>query len=115
MPRVKRGTTSTKKREKLLKHAKGFKWSRKSKEKAAREALLHAWTRAFNDRRKKKGVFRRLWQVKISAALSIFGEKYGIFINSLKKKNIKIDRKILAQLAEKHQDVFKDVVDEAKK
>lgn len=115
MPRVKRGKISTQKRNKILKYTKGFNWGRKSKERAAKEALLHAWTHAFTDRRKKKRVFRRLWQIKINAGLSLFGEKYNIFINNLKKNNILIDRKVLAELAEKNTDIFKDIVDKIKK
>ena len=69
MPRVKKGVNAHKHREKTLKYTKGFMWSRKSKERAAKEALLHAWVQAFRGRKEKKRDFRRLWNVKINAAI----------------------------------------------
>lgn len=111
MTRVKRGTISLKRRRKVLKQTKGFRWGRKSKERAAREALLHAGIHSFNDRRKKKRNFRKLWQIKINAAAREHGLSYSKFINKLTKANIKIDRKILAELAEKKPEVFKAVVE----
>lgn len=110
MPRVKRGTIAHKKREKLLRYTKGFKWSRKSKERAAKEALLHAWSRAFRGRKEKKRNFRTLWNVKINAASREEGLSYGRLISALKKKNVRLDRKILADLAEHKPEVFKKVV-----
>ena len=115
MPRVKRGKTANKKREKLLKATKGYRWSRKNKERAAKEAVLHAWSRAFQGRKEKKRVFRRLWTVKINAGVRAEGLSYNAFINALKKKNIAIDRKILADLAEHEPETFKKIVEEAKK
>ncbi|MBU1137064.1 mitochondrial large ribosomal subunit protein bL20m, partial [Patescibacteria group bacterium] len=61
MTRVKRGTTANKRRKKIIKLAKGFKWGRKAKYKAAKDALKHAWTHAFCDRKRKKRDFRQLW------------------------------------------------------
>ena len=113
MTRVKRGTTSLKRRRKVLKHAKGYKWSGKSKERQARERLLHAWSHAFKDRRRKKREFRRLWQIKISAGSREAGLSYSKLIHALKKADIKLDRKMLAELAEKHPDAFKKVVETA--
>jgi large subunit ribosomal protein L20 len=110
MVRIKRGTISIKRRRKVLKQTKGYKWGRKSKERAAKEALLHAYTHAFYDRRKKKGVFRRLWQIKINAAARQHGISYSKFINQLKKANVLIDRKILAQLAEHQPEIFKEII-----
>lgn len=106
MSRVKRGVTAHKKRERLLRSAKGFKWGRKSKERLAREALLHAWSHAFAGRKQKKRNFRGLWQVKIGAAARLHGMSYSKFIAALKKKNIGLDRKILAEIAENHPGVF---------
>ena len=114
MTRVKRGTTAHKKREKLLSHTKGFRWGRKSKERAAKEALLHAWSRAFRGRKEKKRVYRRLWNVQIDAAVRAEGLKYSSFINALKKKNIKLDRKILADLAKNEPQTFKKIVESVK-
>ncbi len=114
MTRVKRGVLNVKKRKKTLKYTKGFRWGRKSKEAAAKEALLHAWTHQFMGRKKRKRDFRRLWQVKISAAVRENGFTYSRFINALKKKQIALDRKILADLAEHQSDVFKKIVEAVK-
>jgi len=94
----------------LLKHAKGFMWTRKSKYRQAKEALLHAWSFQFADRKKKKRDFRRLWQIKINAAARENGVSYSKFINQLMKQNIELDRKILADLAENHPEIFKQLV-----
>lgn len=110
MPRVKRGTMANKRRAKVLKYTKGFRWGRKSKERAAKEALLHAWTHAFRGRKEKKRTFRRLWNVKINAAVRGEGMNYSRFIAALKKKNVQLDRKILADLAEHEPEIFKKVV-----
>ena len=93
MPRVKRGTTANKRRKNVLKHTKGFMWGKKNKYRQAKEALLHAWSFQFNDRRKKKGQFRRLWQIQIGAATRLNGLPYNRFINGLKLKNILISYK----------------------
>ncbi len=111
MPRVKRGKIAHKKREKLLKHTKGFRWGRKSKERLAKEALLHAYTHSFQDRRKKKREFRKLWQIKINAGSREHGLSYSKFIYLLKKANIGLDRKILAKLAEHKPEIFKKIVE----
>ncbi len=114
MSRVKRGTTSLKHRRKILRQTKGFSWARKSKERAAKEALLHAGIHSFQDRRKKKGNFRRLWQIKINAAGREHGLSYSVFINKLKKANIGLNRKILAELAEKNPETFRKIVERIK-
>jgi len=112
MTRVKRGAAARKKRGRILRYTKGFRWSRKSKERAAKEALLHAWSHAFRGRKEKKRDFRALWQTKINAALRQQGFIYSRFVNALKKANIKLDRKILADLAEKEPLVFQWLVKE---
>lgn len=114
MTRVKRGVISHKKREKILKYTKGFKWGRKSKERAAKEALLHAWPAAFRGRKEKKRNFRRLWQVQINAAVRPYGLTYSRFIAGLKKQNIILDRKILANLAQNYPQIFEKIVKEVK-
>ncbi len=111
MPRVKRGIIAHKKREKLLKLVKGFRWSRKSKERAAKEALLHALSRKFRGRKEKKRVFRSLWNVRINAAARTHGTTYSKLIAALKLKKIKLDRKILADLAKNEPAVFKKIVE----
>ncbi len=115
MPRVKRGTTANKRRKNLLKHTKGFMWTRKNKYRQAKEALLHAWTFQFNDRRKKKGNFRRLWQIQIGAATRAEGMPYNKFIAGLKKNSIDLDRKVLADLAQHEPEVFKKIMETASK
>lgn len=114
MVRVKRGKTAHKRRKKVLKHAKGFRWGRKSKYKLAKDALKHAWSYSYRDRRTKKRDFRRLWQTKISAAAKKQGISYNKIINGLKKKHIEIDRKILAELIEKHPKIFEKIIEEIK-
>ena len=114
MTRVKRGVGANKKRKKILKYTKGFRWDRSKKERAAKEALLHAWTHQFMGRKKRKRDFRRLWQVKINAAVRPEGISYSKFIDALKKANVIIDRKILADLAEHQPDIFKKIVAKVK-
>lgn len=111
MPRVKRGIIAHKRREKILKYTKGFRWGRKSKERAAREALIHAWSHAFRGRKEKKRTFRTLWNVKINAAARENGVTYKTLIAHLKTKNILLDRKILADLAEHKPKAFMAVVE----
>jgi len=111
MPRVKRGKTANKRRKNLLKHTKGFMWTRKSKYRQAKEALLHAWSFQFADRRKKKGQFRRLWQIQIGAAAKQQGIPYNKFVSGLKKAHIELDRKILANLAQHEPEIFKKLVE----
>lgn len=112
MTRIKRGKISLKRRRNVLKQTKGFKWGRKSKERFATEALLHAYTHSFHDRKKKKGTFRRLWNNKINAAIRLSSlahgkpSSYSQFIHQLKQKNIILDRKVLALLAEHYPKTF---------
>lgn len=115
MPRVKRGTTATRKREKTLKLTKGFRWGRKSKERAAKEALLHGLRRMFRGRKEKKRTFRTLWNVRVNAAARTEGTTYSALIAALKKNNVKLDRKILSDLAQHEPAVFKKVVEFVKK
>jgi large subunit ribosomal protein L20 len=115
MTRVKRGTIAHKKREKVLKKTKGYRWGRKSKERAAKEALLHAQSRMFHGRKEKKRNYRALWQVRINAAVRTHGGTYSKFIAALKAKNIVIDRKILSEIAQKHPEIFKAIYDTATK
>lgn len=114
MTRVKRGTIANKRRKNLLKHTKGFRYGRKTKYRLAKEALLHAWTHAFRDRKRKKREKRQLWDIKINAASRKLGLNYSKVITQLKKENIKLDRKILAELAEKQPEIFEKIVEEVK-
>ena len=114
MTRVKRGTTAHKRREKVLKYAKGFKWGRKSKERLATDALLHAWTHAFSGRKQKKRDYRALWQSRIGAAAKAEGMNYSKLMSALKKKNIELDRKVLSEIANTQPNIFKQVIAMAK-
>jgi large subunit ribosomal protein L20 len=114
MTRVKRGTISLKRRRNILKLAKGFRHGRKSKERLAIEALKHAGRNAFNDRRKKKGDKRRLWQIKINGALGAYGISFSKFINMLLTKNIELNRKVLADIAENNPETFERIVNQVK-
>jgi len=112
MVRVKRGKTARKRRKKLLEKAKGFRWGRKSKYATAKQALMKAWSYAYRDRKKKKGNFRRLWQIQIGNATKEQGLSYNKFIHLLKEKNIKLDRKVLAQIAKEEPEVFREILKE---
>jgi large subunit ribosomal protein L20 len=114
MVRIKRGKTAHKRRKRLLKEVKGFRWGRKSKYRAAKEALMHAWKYAYRDRKVKKREQRRLWQIQINAACRKQGLSYSRFIHSLKEKKIELDRKILATLAKEYPEIFKKIVEEVK-
>ncbi len=114
MPRVKRGTTHTKRRKNLLKAVKGYKWGRKSKIRLARPAMLKAGAYAYRDRRTKKRNFRKLWNIKINAEARANGTTYSKLINALKQAGITLDRKVLAELAEKKPAVFSKVVEATK-
>src|SRR3989338_1592518 len=114
MSRVKRGTIAIKRRRNVLAQVKGYRFGRSKKERQANEAIVHAGAHAFAHRRDKKNDYRRLWQVRISAGLSPLGISYSKFIGALKKKKIDLDRKILADLAENHKDVFEKIVNEVR-
>ena len=103
-----------KRRRNVLKQVKGFRHGRKSKERMAREALLHAGLHTFHDRRKKKRNMRALWQVKINATARTNGISYSKLINNFKKANIKLDRKIMSQLAEHQPNIFSKVINSIK-
>jgi len=114
MPRIKRGKVAHQKRERLLKYTKGFRWGRKSKERAAKEALLHGFRRRFKGRKEKKRDFRTLWNVQINAAARLNGLKYGSLMSALKKKSVKLDRKILADIARSEPETFRKIAEFAK-
>mgnify|MGYP001564784141 CR=1 FL=1 len=110
MTRVKKGVHALKRRRSVLKQTKGFRHGRKSKERQAKEALLHAGAYAFAHRRDKKSHNRKLWNIKINAGARELGMSYSRLIDGLKKKNIMLDRKILADFAEHHPSTFAKVV-----
>lgn len=114
MTRVKKGVNALKNRRNTLKQTKGYRHGRKSKERQANEAIFHAGTYAFAHRRDKKGDFRRLWNVRMSALLKESGLSYSKFIPMLKRKEIALDRKTLADLAQNHPETFKKILDSVK-
>lgn len=105
---------SIKRRRSILKDVKGFKWRRKTNERTAKEALLHAWSHAYRDRRAKKRDFRALWNIRINAGARENGTTYSKLIDALKKENIKLDRKILADLAMNNPKIFSDLAGQIK-
>jgi large subunit ribosomal protein L20 len=114
MPRVKRGKQHVKRRKNLLAKTKGMMWGRKSNIRQARTAMLKAGAHAFRDRRAKKRMFRRLWQVRLNAALRPLGMNYSRFIGALSKTNISLDRKVLAALAKDYPAIFAKLVESIK-
>lgn len=114
MSRIKRAVQARKHRKHLMKHAKGFKYGRKSKFKLAKEALRHAWTYAYRDRKANKRNFRNLWNLQINALARQNGITYSRLINGMKKKNIELYRKVLSELAREHPEIFIKIVEEVK-
>jgi large subunit ribosomal protein L20 len=114
MARVKRSKIAMKHRRNVLKRAKGYQFGRSKKEVEAKVALRKAGAHAFAHRKDKKNDMRKLWNVRMNAGLRELGTTYSKFINALKKKDIKLDRKILADLAENHNEIFKKVVEAVK-
>ena len=114
MPRVKRGVTSHARHKRLLNDAEGRKGTRSRLIKPAREALLHALHYATRDRKQRKRQMRELWIVRINAAARQNGMTYGQFIAGLKKADVEIDRKILADLAIRDAATFGKIAELAK-
>jgi len=115
MARVKRGIIALKKRNKVLKAVKGFRGARGRTYKAANEALLHSGVYAFRDRRRRKRDFRSLWITRINAAARSEGLNYSRLMSGLKKEGLKVNRKILADLAMNDQSAFARLMEIAKK
>ena len=99
MTRVKRGNVARKRRKKVLKLAKGFRGSHSTLFRTANQQVMKALRSAYRDRKKKKRDFRRLWIARINAAARLHGMSYSKLMGNLKKANIEINRKMLAQLA----------------
>jgi large subunit ribosomal protein L20 len=105
---------AAKRRRNILDEVKGYRFGRGTKKKQAREAIYHAQLHSFAHRKDKKNDFRRLWISRINAALIEHGVKYSRFIKMLTDKSIKLDRKVLATLANENPEVFNRVVAETK-
>ncbi len=114
MARVKRGTTKLKHRQNILKQTKGYRFGRSTKKRMAKDAIKHAGENAFDHRKDKKGDFRRLWTVRINAAVRMLGFSYSRFIDALNKKGIGLDRKVLSQIALEHPETFNRIVEQTK-
>ena len=114
MPRVKRSVAARKKRRKVLEQAKGYWGLKNSHYTYAKEQVEHSLTYAYRDRKNKKRTFRRLWIVRINAAARQNGLTYGQFIAGLKKADVVIDRKILADLAIRDSATFGRIAELAK-
>ncbi len=114
MTRVKKGVHALKRRRSVLKQTKGFRHGRSTKERQAKDALLHAGNYSFAHRKDKKSHNRKLWNIKINAGARELGTTYSKLIDSLHKKNVLIDRKILADLAEHHPKTFAKVLESVK-
>ncbi|MCX6723879.1 MAG: 50S ribosomal protein L20 [Candidatus Staskawiczbacteria bacterium] len=114
MSRVKRAVLARKHRKGIMKHAKGYRQARKSKFKAAKDALRHAWTYAYRDRKNKKRTFRNLWNLQINALARQNGITYSRLMEGLRKKSIELDRKVLSELANDYPEVFIKIVEEVR-
>lgn len=112
MTRIKRGVAAHKRRKKLIKRAKGFDNRRSTNFALAREALLHADKYSYRDRRNKKRDFRALWLIRTNAALRENGTTWSKFAAVLKKQNVQINRKMLAELAVQYPEMFNKMVKE---
>jgi large subunit ribosomal protein L20 len=113
--RVKRGPAHVKRRKSLLKKTKGYRWGRKKMVKLARPAMLHAGVHAYRSRRLKKRSNRTLWNIQINAGARLHDITYSRFIHALHSAHIDLDRKILAELANNHPEIFAKVIASAKK
>ena len=114
MPRVKRGVTARARHKKVLALAKGFRGRRGNVFRIAKEAVMKAGQYAYRDRRAKKRVFRQLWIARINAASRELGVTYSKFMAGLKKANIGIDRKVLADIAVNDMAAFAGIVEQVK-
>ena len=114
MPRSVNAVASKRKRKKYLKAAKGYFGARKNVYTVAKNAVEKGWLYAYRDRRNKKRAFRRLWIARINAAARQEGMSYSKFIHGLKQNDIKLNRKVLADLAVNNKATFKSIVDQVK-
>ena len=114
MPRVKRGVTARARHKKVLKQAKGYYGARSRVYRVAKQAVIKAGQYAYRDRKQRKRQFRALWIVRINAAARMFGISYSRLINGLTKANVKIDRKVLADIAVRDIESFGKIAKIAK-
>ena len=114
MPRANSSVPRRKKHKKIIKQAKGYFGTRKSNYRTAKDAVQRALQYAYRDRRQKKRDFRRLWIIRINAAVREHGLSYSVFMNGLKKANIDLDRRVLANMAVEDKEGFASLVSKVK-
>jgi len=114
MPRVKTGVVRRRRHKKVLKLARGFYSARHKHFRKAKEQLERSLVYAFRDRKQKKREFRKLWIIRINAACRLNGMSYSVFMNGLKRANIELDRKILADMAMNDAAAFTALTNQAK-
>ena len=114
MPRANSTVSRHRRHRKIVKQAKGYYGARKSNFRSAKDAVQKAWQYAYRDRRTKKRNFRRLWIIRINAAVRLHGLSYSKFISAMKDKNIELNRKTLAHMAVHDPDGFAEVVNSVK-
>jgi len=114
MPRAKRGFKARRRHNRVLKLAKGYRGAHSKLFRSAVEAVQRGLCYAYRDRKQRKRAFRRLWIIRINAAVRPYGINYSSFINGLKKSNIALDRKVLADLAIYDQAAFAQLVETAR-
>ena len=113
--RIKRGVSAIKKRRKILKAAKGYRGSKSTLYRVAREAVMKSENYAYIGRKNKKRDFRTLWIARINAEARVNGLSYSKFMDGLKKANINLNRKVLADIAVNDKAAFAKLADSAKK
>ncbi len=114
MPRIKRGVAAKKRRDRILRQARGYYGARSRLLKTAREAVEKGWKYAYRDRKQRKRQFRALWITRINAAAREHDLSYSRFMNGLDKAGVEVDRKVLAQLAVSDPKAFGDLAEMAK-
>ncbi len=110
MTRVKAGTTRRRRHKKVLAATKGYRGARSRRFKVAKEAMIKARAYAYRHRRTRKRDFRRLWIARVNAACRMAGTSYSKFMNSLKRNDIKLNRKMLSEIAVRHPEAFRTIV-----
>jgi large subunit ribosomal protein L20 len=115
MPRVKRGVHARKRRREILDQAKGYRGARSRRYRVAREQVMHSGQYAYRDRRDRKGQFRRLWIVRISAAARQKGMSYSAFMRGLRAAEVDLNRKVLADIAVRDPQGFAGLVEVARR
>ena len=114
MPRVKRGVTASARHKKVLQQTKDFRGHKKNVSRVAKQAVMKAGQYAYRDRRRRKREFRALWIARINAAVRELGMSYSVFMAGLKRANIEIDRKVLADLAVTDKPAFDKIAAQVK-